>query len=52
MKQLAREGVRVSVNHLRQYETRRKFATLVAIVLESMTNLTDEIFDMNERVLG
>ena len=52
LKQLAREGVRLSVNHLRQYETRRKFATLVAIVLESMTNLTDEIFDMNERVLG
>jgi hypothetical protein len=52
LKQLAREGLRVSVNHLRQYEPEHRWATLVAIVLDSMVNLIDEILEMHERLLG
>jgi hypothetical protein len=52
LRQLAREGLRVSVSHLRQYEPDRRLATLVAIVLEGMASLTDEILEMHERVLG
>ena len=52
LKQLAREGLRVSTNHLRQYEPQRRLATLVAIVLETSATLTDEILEMHERVLG
>lgn len=52
IKQLAREGIRSSANHLRHYEPKRRAATLVAIVLETTATLIDEIFEMHERTLG
>jgi TnpA family transposase len=52
LQQLAREGFRVSVSHLRQYEPERRYGTLVAMVLDSMATVTDDVVGLHERVFG
>ena len=49
---LAREGAQTAVYQIVEYETNRRYATLVAIALETMATLTDEILDLNDRLIG
>jgi Domain of unknown function (DUF4158) len=50
--QIAREGANTDVTHLRAFSPDRRYATLVAGVLDAMTVLTDEALEMHERFLG
>jgi hypothetical protein len=51
LSQLAREGAQTDVPHLRDFETARRHGTMVAILLESTATLTDEILDMDDRII-
>ena len=37
---------------LARFESQRRYATLVAIVVESMATITDEIIDLHDRIIG
>ena len=50
--QTAREGANTDAAHLRDFGEERRYATLVAVVLEAMATLTDETLEMHERVIG
>ncbi|MGE5294833.1 MAG: Tn3 family transposase [Solirubrobacterales bacterium] len=50
--QIAREGAGTDVAHLRAFGIERRYATLVAAVLDTTTLLIDETLEMHERVLG
>lgn len=50
--QLSREGAIVTQQHLLEFEEKRRYAMLVAIVLELMTRLTDDAMDMFDRMIG
>ena len=41
-----------TVYHLRDFETERRHATLVAILIDTEATLTDEILDMHDRMIG
>jgi TnpA family transposase len=49
---LAREGGQMTAQHLRDLETTRRYATLVAVVLEARATVIDEIVDLHDRVIG
>lgn len=49
---LAREGAQTAVYHLQDFEAERRYATLVAIVLDSAATITDEIFNLHDRLMG
>ncbi len=49
---LAREGAQTAVYQLKDYGESRRYATLVAIVLEAEATLTDEILDLHDRLIG
>jgi TnpA family transposase len=49
---LAREGAQTAVYQLKEYADSRRYATLVAIVLEAEATLTDEILDLHDRLIG
>ena len=49
---LAREGAQTAVFQLQEYETERRYATLVAILVEATATLTDEILDLHDRMIG
>jgi TnpA family transposase len=46
--QLAREGEQMSAQHLRELESRRRYAVL----LDTEATITDQIFDMHDRIVG
>ncbi len=50
--QLAREGSSMTVQHLQDFEPHRRHATLVAVILDSMATLTDQILEMHTRMVG
>lgn len=50
--QLAREGMQMSVQHLRDLEDARRYATLVAVLLDTQATVIDQILDMNDRIIG
>jgi hypothetical protein len=50
--QIAREAANTDVTHLRAFSPDRRYATLVAAVLDAMADLTDEALEMHERFLG
>jgi TnpA family transposase len=50
--QMAREGANTDAAHLRTFGAERRYATLVAVVLDTMATLTDETLTMHERFLG
>jgi TnpA family transposase len=50
--QIAREGANTDVAHLRALGVERRFATLVAVVLDTTTSLIDETLEMHEQFLG
>lgn len=49
---LAREGGQMTAQHLRDFETSRRYATLVAVILEAKATVVDEIIDLHDRILG
>jgi hypothetical protein len=44
---LAREGGQMTVQHLRDLETSRRYATLLAILLEAKATLIDQALDLH-----
>src|SRR5260370_4571837 len=50
--QLAREGAQMSIQHLRDLEDTRRFATLVAMVLDTQATIIDQVLDMNDKIIG
>jgi len=50
--QLAREGAQMSVQHLRDLEERRRYATLVAVLLDTQATIIDQILEMHDRMIG
>ena len=49
---MAREGGQMTPGDLAKFEPNRRYATLVAVVIESMATVTDEIIDLHDRILG
>jgi TnpA family transposase len=49
---LAREGGQMTVQHLRDLEPARRYATLVALLLDTRATLIDEIIDLHDRYMG
>ncbi len=37
---------------LAKFEPKRRYATLVALAIESITTVTDEIIDLHDRIIG
>lgn len=52
LRQIAREAGQTAVYQLKEYEPARRHGTLVALLLETSTTLTDEIFDLHDRLIG
>jgi len=49
---LAREGGQMTAQHLRDLEPARRYATLVAVVLDTRATLIDEVIDLHDRFMG
>src|SRR6266481_852002 len=49
---LAGEGSQMTAQHLRGLETTRRYATLVAILLETKATLIDRTLDLHDRMIG
>jgi TnpA family transposase len=49
---LAREGGQMSAQHLRDLESNRRYATLVATLIETKATIIDEIIDLHDRMIG
>src|SRR5215813_1088495 len=49
---LAREGAQMSAQHLRDLEDTRRYATLVAVLLDTHATVLDQILEMQDRVMG
>jgi len=52
LRKLAREGGQMTAQHLRDLEPARRYATLVALMLDTGATLIDEIIDQHDRFLG
>ena len=52
VKQLAREGTRLSAQHLRVLSTARRRAIVLVTVIETMARLTDETIGTFDRLIG
>jgi len=50
--QLAREAGQTAVYHFKDYEPDRRYGTLVALMIETAATVTDEILDLNDRLIG
>jgi TnpA family transposase len=48
---IAREGAQMTATDLAKFETQRRYATMVALVVESVATVTDEIIDLHDRVI-
>lgn len=49
---IAREGGLMTPADLAKFEAQRRYATLVALAIEGMATVTDEIIDLHDRILG
>ncbi len=49
---IAREGHQMTASDLARFETQRRYATLVALVIEGTATVTDEIIDLHDRIIG
>lgn len=49
---MAREGSQMTPADLAKFEEQRRYATLVALAVEGMATVTDEIIDLHDRILG
>ena len=48
----AREAGRTTVQHIAGYERQRRHATLVAVTLELIADLTDQAIDLFDRLVS
>lgn len=49
---IAREGGQMTPSDLAKFEAQRRYATLVALAIEGMATVTNEIIDLHDRILG
>jgi len=49
---IAREGSKMTSAYLTKFEPLRRYATLVALAIDSTATVTDEIIDLHDRILG
>src|SRR5260364_214478 len=49
---IAREGSQMTPADLAKFEPPRRYATLVALTIEGMATVTDEIIDLHDRILS
>ncbi len=49
---IAREGGQMTPADLAKFEVQRRYATLVALAVEGMATVTDEIIGLHDRILG
>lgn len=49
---IAREGGQMTPADLGKFEPQRRYATLVAIAIEGMATVTDEVIDLHDRIVG
>lgn len=49
---IAREGSQMTPADLAKFEPQRRYATLVALVLDGVATVTDEIIDLHDRIVG
>lgn len=49
---IAREGGQMTPSDLAKFEPQRRYATLVALAIEGMGTVTDEIIDLHDRIIG
>lgn len=49
---MAQEAGQMTAQHLMDFTDNRRYATLIALVIETIATLTDEIIDLNDRILG
>jgi TnpA family transposase len=49
---IAREGGQMTPTNLAKLEPQRRYATLVALAIEGMATVTDEIIDLHDRIIG
>jgi hypothetical protein len=49
---IAREGGQMTPANLAKFEPQRRYATLVALTIEGMATVIDEIIDLHDRILG
>ncbi|MCB1741715.1 MAG: Tn3 family transposase, partial [Gammaproteobacteria bacterium] len=49
---MAREGGQMTPADLAKFEPNRRYATLVAVAIESMATVVDEVIDLHDRILG
>ena len=49
---LAREGATTTAQHLARFDDPRRYGTLVAVLLEASSTLTDEVLDLHDRFVG
>ena len=50
--QLAREGAQMSAQHLHDLAETRRYATLVAVLLDTQATVIDQILEMHDRMIG
>lgn len=48
---IAREGTQMTPKDLKDFHDNRRYATMIAIVLEGMATITDELIDLHDRVM-
>ena len=49
---IAREGAQMTPADLGKFEPQRRYASLVALAVEGMATVTDEIIDLYDRIIG
>jgi len=49
---IAREGGQMTPGDLAKFEVQRRYATLVALAIDGMATVTDEIIDLHDRIIG
>ena len=49
---IAREGGQMTPADLAKFEPQRRYATLVALAIEGMATVIDEIIDLHDRIMG
>ncbi len=49
---IAREGGQMTPADLAKFEPQRRYATVVALAIEGMATVTDEIIDLHNRIIG
>lgn len=49
---LAREGRQMTAHDLSKFEPNRRYATIIAIILEAHATVIDEIIEMHDRIIG